>query len=385
MWLTLVLAASISGSISARTAPADVVGISRLPDGCVQPATLVSPDGALRVVCLSGDPKSSEVLLLKRAPNQVGFDPPEQVNFIPGAAVATGTIRGPRVALGQRGRLHIIWNGSKAAGDSLVSDGPLVYTRSDPATGAFERERDLMGETTALDGGAAIVSDGKGTVIVAWHATGPGLAADESHRNIFVRRSTDDGETWERAVPVLDEAGVCACCSIAAGLSAQGQPLLLYRGAKTLTDRDMQLVTLPPLTGRVQRPLHVEELDRWETRTCPMSSCDFTTGQGRTFAAWENRGQVFAAEVRPDGTIFPRLTPAGSTETRKHPRLTMNSRAELLMVWTEDTAWNKGGSVAWQLFAPTGEPLESGRAEGLPARDFAEPVPMPGERFDILY
>jgi hypothetical protein len=383
MWLTLALAASLG----TPPAPPPQIDVARLPSGFVQPAVAAWPGGGLRVVCLKGDPKGADVVLLRRGPGQAGFDPPEPVNFIPGAAVALGTIRGPRVAVGAKGRLHVLWNGSKSAGDSLVSDAPLVYTRSDPATGAFDRERDLVGETTALDGGAAIAADGKGAVVVAWHGTGPGLPKDETHRTVYVRRSTDDGETWGPAIRVLDEPGVCACCSIAMGLAPDGRPRVLYRGARTLTDRDMKLVTLAAPPASPRHPVRVEDLDLWQTRSCPMTSCDFVRSPAALFAAWEDNGQVHAAEVRADGTIWERRTPGGEAGARKHPRVCLNDRGEMLLVWTEGTGWEKGGSVAWQLFAPTGQAVQDGAGRGpdLPAWDFAVPVALPGERFEVLY
>jgi hypothetical protein len=384
MWLTLFLSAALA---TASNRGDQIVSISRLPAGDVQPAAVMMPGGTLRVVCLAGDPKAADVVLLERGPGQADFDPPERVNSTPGAAVAMGTIRGARAAAGTGGRLHVIWNGSKSAGDQLNTEGPLVYTRSDRTTGAFEPERDLMGQTTALDGGAAIVADGKGTVLVAWHAVGPGSTADEAHRNIFVRRSTDDGATFEPPVAVLDTAGVCACCSIAATVSPDGNPLLLYRSARSLTDRDMNLVTLPRAMDRIRPALGAQQLDRWSVRSCPMSSCGFAAGPDPAFAAWETQGQVHAARLRPDGTTDRPLTPAGAANNRKHPRVSMNARGELLLVWTEGTAWGKGGSIAWQVYTPNGEPVEqgAGTAEGLPAWGFAEPVTTSGERFEILY
>ena len=39
---------------------------------------------------------------------------------------------------------------------------------------------------------------------------------------------------------------------------------------------------------------------------------------------------------------------------------------DVLLAWAEDTAWGKGGSVAWQIYDPEGKPAsDKGHAEGL--------------------
>jgi hypothetical protein len=37
------------------------------------------------------------------------------------------------------------------------------------------------------------------------------------------------------------------------------------------------------------------------------------------------------------------------------------------MAWTEGTAWNRGGGIAWQVFSPTGEAIgPRGSRPGVP-------------------
>ena len=64
----------------------------------------------------------------------------------------------------------------------------------------------------------------------------------------------------------------------------------------------------------------------------------------------------------------------------------MNGKGDVLLVWTEGTSWNKGGSLAYQLYDPTGKPSgESMITTGIPKWSFAAAVPMPGGGFSILY
>ena len=72
--------------------------------------------------------------------------------------------------------------------------------------------------------------------------------------------------------------------------------------------------------------------------------------------------------------------------SRKHPRLAVNSRGAVLVVWTEGTSWGRGGSVAWQMFEPDGRPTAiKGVQAGLPTWSFAAVVARPDGGFRILY
>ncbi len=63
----------------------------------------------------------------------------------------------------------------------------------------------------------------------------------------------------------------------------------------------------------------------------------------------------------------PQAAP-GAGRGRKHPALAFNAKGEMLLAWTEGTGWQKGGSLAWQVFDKAGKPTEDkGRAErGIP-------------------
>ena len=59
----------------------------------------------------------------------------------------------------------------------------------------------------------------------------------------------------------------------------------------------------------------------------------------------------------------------------------------MLLAWTEGTGWQKGGSLAWQLFDRSGRPLaEKGRLDGaIPVWSLASVVVRPDGDFTILY
>ena len=118
-----------------------------------------------------------------------------------------------------------------------------------------------------------------------------------------------------------------------------------------------------------------------------MSTMALVQGPDGVFAAWETDGQSYFAGSKAGTTDFtePQAAP-GDGRGRKHPALAINARGELLLAWTEGTGWQKGGSLAWQLFDREGQPLaEKGRRAGaVPVWGLAAVVARPDGGFTII-
>ena len=97
-----------------------------------------------------------------------------------------------------------------------------------------------------------------------------------------------------------------------------------------------------------------------------MSSEALVEGPNGVQAAWETQGQVKFARVEPATVkLSPPVAAPGAGKGRKHPVLAVNARGETLFAWTEGTGWNRGGSLAWQLYDRAGQPAsEKGRVDG---------------------
>ena len=101
-------------------------------------------------------------------------------------------------------------------------------------------------------------------------------------------------------------------------------------------------------------------------------------------AAWETGGQVYWTHVI-GGTSDPIAAP-GEGKVRKHPRLAVNEKGEVLLVWTEGTGWQKGGSLAYQIYDAAGKPTgETKQLPVIPTWSFAAAVPASDNSFSILY
>ena len=112
-------------------------------------------------------------------------------------------------------------------------------------------------------------------------------------------------------------------------------------------------------------------LDEWKIEACPMSSAALIERQGKVFAAWETNRNIVHTSVPLDGGKIEvnRLAANGEKKLkRKHPAMAIGEDGSMLLCWTEDTGWKRGGSVHWQLFDPNGELTgQQGKKDGLPA------------------
>ena len=367
--------------VTASAALAEVE-VRRLPDGAMQPLAVTDDRGTVHLVWLQGDPKACDVFYQKFPGGRTNGTSPVRVNRQPGSAIAIGTIRGAQVALGRNGRVHVVWNGSSKAEPQPANGAPLLYSRLDDSGTTFEPERNLMGQTAMLDGGASVAADRAGNVYVIWHAAPAPDQESETKRRVFMARSANDGADFQPEKPISLTNGVCGCCALRAFADRAGNLLVLYRAATTLADRDITL-----LSSANQGATFTQVFtDPWATGSCPMSSASMVDSQLAVFAAWETKGEIRATGVSPGSMeLFP--TAAVSTGNRaKHPALAVNLRGEALCAWAEGTGWQKGGSVAWRGLDAKGKPVGETRTQtGLPVWSFPTAFARDDGEFVVVF
>ena len=380
-----ILAIALSWAGTLATAQADVrVRVVRLPDSGIQPQAVVGTNGAIHVVYFAGTPAGGDFFYVQLL-DSGEWSAPIRVNSQPNSAIATGTVRGARIAVGRNNRVHIAWNGSSQARPTAPGDGtPMLYSRLTPKGDAFEAQRNVIQHAVGLDGGGAIAAGPRGTVMVAWHAGGAGATGDEGDRRVWLATSADDGSAFsrERAISPAEE-GACGCCGMDAAIDATGSVFMLYRSARKVVNRDNYLLTSTD-EGKSFRAFLLQP---WNIGGCPMSTFDLASSSGRTYASWETAGQVQFAQVRADGPSAGAIhAPAGDARNRRHPSLAIDSAGRVLMSWSEGTAWQRGGAAAWQLFEPDGRPIGSrGRAEGVPVWGLTSAVYSPKQGFVVIF
>jgi hypothetical protein len=368
----------------------DRVQLYRVPNGGIQPQVALDDTGALHLVYYAGDAHHGDLLYTRSKDGGAKFSPTLRVNKA-GTAIAAGTIRGAQLALGKSSRVHVAWNGSNDTGslnpDSGKPGAPMLYARLNDVGNAFEPERNLMLHSFGLDGGGSIGANKSGDVCVTWHGVGQSEAKGtgkegEARRRVWVTRSADDGKTFsDEAKAWEQETGACGCCGMKTFISRKGHVFALYRSATESVHRDIYFLYSTD-RGRI---FQGKLLHKWNINACPMSSMDFAENGDILVCAWETGGQIYWTRITGGKTGDPSAAP-GEGRGRKHPRLAVNIKGEVLLIWTEGTGWQKGGSLAYQLYDPAGRPSnEIKMFPGIPTWSFAAAVPTPDNSFSILY
>jgi len=236
----LALALGISGS-SAHAAEPKVRAV-RVPDDGIHPQAQVDGRGRVHLIYFKGDPLHGDIYYVRSGDGGTSFTtPPLRVNSVSESAVITGTIRGPRLALGRGDRPHVAWMGSdkaksKVNGKTAV---PMLYTRLDEAGDAFEPQKHVIHSHPGLDGGGSVAADHEGNVYVAWHAP-EHRKSDEADRQVWVARSRDDGKTFEPEVAAIPKrTGVCGCCGMNVFAAEDGRVFVVFRSATEMVNRDI--------------------------------------------------------------------------------------------------------------------------------------------------
>jgi len=385
----LLLGAStvVVGLVADRTAraePPTKVTVRRVPNRGIQPQVAVDSKGVVHLIYFSGDAAGGDIFYTRSMDGGATFSHLLKVDSQPGSAIAIGNIRGAQLAVGKNNRVHVAWNGSsKAKPKGPGNASPMLYTRLNDAGTAFEPERNIIQAATGLDGGGSVAADGEGNVYVAWHAPQPGKQGEEN-RCVWVARSADEGQTFDREKPAYaDATGACGCCGMSAFADHQGTVYLLYRSATASVHRDMYLLR----STRGGADFRGDKVHEWKTGNCPMSSAAFSESAATVLAAWETAGQVYYVRVDPaTGKRSAPIGAPGAAKGRKHPALAANARGDLILVWTEGIGWNRGGSAAWQVYDKDGKPTDyRGQADGVPTWSLLAVFARPDGSFVVLY
>jgi hypothetical protein len=354
------------GTETTPDTPDKRVVLVQVPNRGIQPQAVVDGKGIVHLLYFKGEPGGGDLFYARREKGKMELSAPIQVNSQAGSAIAIGTIRGGQLALGKNGRVHVAWNGSDKARPRGPGkyNSPMLYSRLTDAGTSFEDQRNLMRITESLDGGGTVAADQAGNVFVAWHAQKFGSGSGEGDRKVWLALSTDDGKTFAEERPINTQpTGACGCCGMRAFVDGKGNAYFLYRTATNGSQRNMFLLA----TKDAGKELSGNVVHKWDINTCPMSSEAFAEGpEGVVYTAWDTDGQVYFARIKPGTADLgePVASPGPGT-ARKHPSLAVSGKGEVILVWTENTGWERGGDLAWQVFDKNGRPTkERGRLAG---------------------
>jgi hypothetical protein len=107
--LLLLLCVAAGSAISEPSWNPDI-SLVRVPNGGIQPETVMDRSGTLHLLYYSGDPAGGNLYYVKSSDAGRTWSAPLHVNSEAATAIAAGTIRGGQIAVGRNGRIHVAWN-----------------------------------------------------------------------------------------------------------------------------------------------------------------------------------------------------------------------------------------------------------------------------------
>jgi hypothetical protein len=350
-----------------------------VPDGGIQPQAAIDSRGTIHLIYYKGPASGGDLFYVRRGPGDAAFSAPIRVNSEPGSAIAAGAVRGGRLALGRDGWIHVAWNAAHAVeheGDTIT---PMWYARLAPAAHAFEPQRAIGTHTKNLDGGGTVAADGAGRVFVVWHAAGP--AEGETHRQLLVAESSDDGAHFAADRVLATPGGACGCCGATALVDGAGRLQILYRSAVDGVQRDPSWMTL---TGRgASSPVH---LQAWHLPACPMTTFALARAGNDLVAAWMVEQQIFTADLDAAAHVATAPSAMSGTAVRNHPALAINASGDRLFAWIEGANRSRDGMAAWELRDADGRPLASRADAGTtPPLSLIAALARPDRSFLTIY
>jgi hypothetical protein len=356
------------------------VRFERVPDSGIQPQ-LIQEGRQLHLLYFKGDAMGGDVFYAERTDGQTNFSKAIRVNRQPGSVIVAGTMRGPQMAVGADGVVHVVWMGGNGAEKVSVKGTkvtPLLYTRISAPNDQFEPERNILTHIAGLDGGQTVAADKKGNVFVVWHGAPPGTESEEE-RGLYVAQSKDGGKTFAREEKAnVPKRGACACCGIRAQVDQTGALHVLFRTAEEGVNRSELWLK----STDAAKTFQIVQEDPWRIATCPASSASFDLQSQTQVGVWETDGRVVGGLLRDGKRVELR---AGGDAKQKHPRAMVNAQGEVLLTWVEDAGWGTTGTLVTQVFGSEGKAKgERIRKTGLPAWSFGAAYEDEGD-FVVLY
>jgi len=345
-----VCAAACAIFASAFAAPA--VRVAAPPDGGKSPDAEVDAQGAIHLAWLAGD----NVWYAKSTDSGRTFGTALRVNSEPGTAHPPNAFRGPDLALGKDGQVHVVWYTNAFQRKLPKEQCGVAYAQLNATRDGFTPAQNLNHQPSD---NYSLAADGRGNVAVVWTAG-----------KLFVTASKDDGKTFAPAQAVAD-ADPCECCATRAIFTTDGALVAAYRD-KAKNVRDMYLATSP--AGGAAFTREKLSVASWTLQACPMTGV-FLFGKARgsrLLAAWETQGRINFAPLEARGNTPPREIEAAPRG--KYPVALAAPDGTMLV------AWKEGAQLHWRLFNASAQPLgEPGSAPAGGPERFAGVVTREGE------
>jgi hypothetical protein len=318
------------------------VQIIRTPSGSLVPDAVVDDRGTLHVVY----GLNHTAYYLKSTNNGLTFTSPVKANSSGTVETEMGE-RGPKLAVGRDGVIHVVWEDDWAPGVQTF----VRYSRSLDGGRTFEA-RKTVSSMSGVDG-VTMTADGLGNAVAFWHVMADPPPAVPEATWLFLARSTNNGATFGASERVnitnLPEVA-CSMCMTRARMSADGNLYLAFRSAVG-NIRDFYLLKGAKSENRFTA-IRVNQ-DNWNIDYCPMVGPELTFDPyGRALCSFMTSNRVYWAVADPAISDFRLHVATPSRENNEiFPTVTANRHGETLFLWQVGPMSTSGtATVKWALY-----------------------------------
>jgi hypothetical protein len=203
------------------------------------------------------------------------FEPAVRVNDVPGEVSSHGE-SSPQMQIRTRSEFYTLWQTRRGEGSVLR------FARSMNWGESFSKALEVDPTSTSQAFFTMNVSP-KGVIYAAWldgRDRGKGRMGTSA---VYLTRSTDKGQTFEK--PVRVALDVCPCCRPSIGFGGDGSVYVSWRGVLENNVRDI-FVAASPDGGATWGPAVRVAEDNWVLNGCPHSGAALASIGKRLFIAW---------------------------------------------------------------------------------------------------
>lgn len=317
-WLSVLCAGEVSGAATPK------VNVVQAPVQCLAPDVAMDAKGVLHMVY----GLEHHACYVHSADHGGTFSLPVRVDSTGLVETKMGE-RGPKLALGGNGTIHVVWMDEWAPGVRTF----VRYSRSLDRGKSFEALKTL----SAMSGvdGPTLAADDQGNVVAFWHVMADPKPEVKAATWLYTTRSTDRGATFgpTEKVNIANLSGLaCAMCMMRARAGTDGCVDLAFRSAEG-SIRNFYVLKGWPTENRFTA-LRVNE-DNWNINYCPMCGPELTFApNGQSLCAFMTRNRVYWAVSKAGlaGYGLHVATPA-SEEGEIYPCAIANRQGDVLLVW----------------------------------------------------
>jgi hypothetical protein len=314
------------------------VQVVSTPNNGAVPDAEIDKVGAVHVAFVAGQ----DAFYVKSSDSGKTFSPPLRINSEPGSVHPPNMFRGPDIALGKDGRVHVIWYSNGYQRKLPQDQWGVFYSYLDPAQSAFAPTRNLNHKPSD---NYSVAADENGNVAVIWMA-----------KKLYLNKSRDNGGTFDdaEAVPVADP---CECCASRAFYSKDGALYIDYR-EKANNMRDMYLLT----RARGDATFSKQKISTtpWQVNACPMAGTFLTGAKNGLVVAWETKGQIFYGRIDRGAGFLPPNEIRAAAKGKWPVALAAHDGTVLV-------SWKNGSTLTWHLYDAADRPIDA--AESKPSQN----------------